>query len=144
MAKVANTASNYGLTAGSSINGQTATSTTTFGTGSDHFVDQLSTAPDGTKVLQRYRQGLLLLVQNLGTDDSVISSQSYDYDALGRVNKVTDPRLGRNGVRAGAPTAQSLKSLSPMAAPKSSPTSTPRPTRPPPSPARTTACSRPS
>jgi hypothetical protein len=69
-----------------SVNGVTASSQTVFN--SDSTVTTTTTNPDGTKVVDLSKHGLLLSEKNLGTDGTtVITQQTFDYDGLGRLSK---------------------------------------------------------
>jgi RHS repeat-associated protein len=84
---------NNGLSATANVNGVTASSQTVFN--SDGTVTTTLTNADGTKVVDVSKHGLLLSEKNLGTDGTtVVTQQSFDYDALGRLSKVTDPAWG--------------------------------------------------
>lgn len=89
--------SNYGLDGKAVVNGQTATSSVEFfspGEDGDGY-RVITTAPDQTRTVETWQSGFFVSVKRLGTDGfTVITSEFYGYDALGRLETVHDPAWG--------------------------------------------------
>ena len=73
--------------------GLVTTTATTIGSGAG-VATVLTTLPDNTQVKDNYTGDLLQSEQQLGSNGSVVTSQSFGYDALNRNTSSTDPVFG--------------------------------------------------
>jgi YD repeat-containing protein len=85
---------NGGLNSRSIVNGLTSTTDVAYPGGAPGAKLVTTTAPDGTKTVDTYTEGLLHKVEKLGTDGTLVWSRTFDYDPLRRMTSVTDPVFG--------------------------------------------------